>query len=97
MHYFGNFWVIFTPTALFTWPVSGQVKTRLILQLRNLQVGKEQIILLHRFIVDFRLMDYKATLQIMCALVTSTSLAFEIHNVTESQLRVIQPAFNSAD
>lgn len=89
--------MIYTPTALFTWPVSGQVKTRLILTQNSLQVGQEGIILGQGFAAALILMDYKATLQIMCASITSASLAFQIHSVTESKVRVTQPAQNSAD
>lgn len=42
-------------------------------------------------------MDYKATLQIMGALVTLASLIFYVHSVTESKNRVICSAFKNAD
>ena len=42
-------------------------------------------------------MDYIATLQIMCALVTFASLVFYVHSVTESRNRVIRSAFRNAD
>lgn len=76
--------------ALFTWHVSGEVKTRFSLKLNSLQVGKGGIMLCHRFVAALIVMDYKATLQIMCAFVTAGSLAFQIHSVTESKVSIQQ-------
>ena len=97
LHYFRNHWVIYTSIALFTWHVYGQVKTRLTLKPNSLQIGKEWIVLCHRFVAALILMDYKAILQIMGALVTLANRIFYVHGVTESKNRGICSAFKNAD
>lgn len=89
--------MIYTSVALFPWHVYGEVKTRLTLKPNSLQIGKERLVLRHGFVTALILMDYKATLQIMRALLTLASLIFYVYSVTESKNRAICSAFKNAD